>query len=59
MYSALSVVKKVERMVLAINEGESPVTDDWKRPDGWAPRGSCLAISAHLSDREAGTAPPR
>jgi len=33
--------------------------DDWGRTDGRAPRGSCLAISAHLSGRGAGTAPPR
>jgi len=37
----------------------STIPDDWGgRPDGRAPRGSCLAISAHLSDRGAGTAPP-
>jgi len=29
------------------------------RPDGRATRGSCLTISAHLSDRGTGTAPPR
>jgi len=33
--------------------------DNWERPDGRAPRGSGLTISAHLSDRGAGTAPPR
>jgi len=31
------------------------VPDDWGQPDGRAPRGSCFAISAHLSDRGAGT----
>jgi len=34
-------------------------TGDWERPDGRVPRGSCLAISAYLSKREEGTAPPR
>jgi len=33
--------------------------DDWRRPDGRAPWDSCLAISAHFSNRGAGTAPPR
>jgi len=33
--------------------------DDWGRPDGRVPRSSCLAISAHLSNRGAGTTPPR
>jgi len=37
----------------------SLIPDDWGRPDGRAPRDSCLAISAHLSDRRAGTVPPR
>jgi len=35
------------------------IPDDWGRPDGRAPQGSCLAISAHFSNRGAGTAPPR
>jgi len=39
--------------------GEKMFSGDWERLDGRAPRGSCLAISAHLSDRGAGTAPPR
>jgi len=30
------------------------ILDDWKRPDGRTPRSSCLAISAHLSDRGGG-----
>jgi len=29
------------------------------RPDGRVPRGNCLAISIHLSNRGVGTAPPR
>jgi len=30
------------------------IPDNWGRPNGRAPRGSCLAISAHLSDKEGG-----
>jgi len=33
--------------------------DDWGATGWSAPLGSCLALSAHLSDRRAGTAPPR
>jgi len=29
--------------------------DDWGRPDGRTPQGSCLAISAHLSREERGS----
>jgi len=35
------------------------VPDDWERQDGRASRASYLAISAHLLDTGAGTAPPR
>jgi len=34
------------------------ISDDWGWPDGRSPRDSCLAISAHFSDRGAETGPP-
>jgi len=34
-------------------------SDDWEQADGRAPRGNCLAISTHHSDRGVGTAPLR
>jgi len=40
-------------------ESKPGLPDDWGRPDGRTPRGSCLAISAHLSIKGTGIAPPR